>query len=62
MTMLSADPYVPSCAADPVLEDKTVTRLVRTCVRSEAAVAAIDELGGEARPFMVDVARAASLP
>jgi hygromycin-B 7''-O-kinase len=49
-----ADVYVQPQAADPVLPEETVLALARRHVPAAAAVAAVDESGGEARAYLVD--------
>ena len=52
--MLPRDMYSQPNAADPVLEEWTVSNIVRRPGVRCSAVTSIDETGGEARAYVLD--------
>lgn len=52
--MFSREVYSQPDAPDPVLDSKTVLRLVRHHYASAQAVTSVDESGGEARTYLID--------
>jgi hypothetical protein len=52
--MLPSDTYSQPNATDPVLDERTVLNIVHRHGVSCSAVTSIDEIGGEARAYVLD--------